>query len=86
VSVDAPRQVIGRDVVIEAEIMEQPSVCRLNAHHRYLSPNQMRQRITTLPSHQSTADFFNDIGKYRSFPYAFANGEIDPLRVLRSLL
>jgi hypothetical protein len=35
--VDAPQQVIGRNVVVEAEIVKQLSRCRLNAHHRRLS-------------------------------------------------
>jgi hypothetical protein len=59
--IDAPQQVIGRDVVIEAKVVKQPSLRRLNAHHRYLSRIRWRQRFTTLPSHQSIADFFNDI-------------------------
>src|ERR1700722_20071428 len=35
--VDAPQQVIGRNVVVEAEIVKKLSRCRLNAHHRRLS-------------------------------------------------
>ena len=31
-------QMIGRDVVVEAEVVKQLSRCRLNAHHRRLSP------------------------------------------------
>ena len=37
VAVNAPEHVIGRDVVVEAEVVEQLSWCRLNAHHRRLS-------------------------------------------------
>jgi hypothetical protein len=37
VAVNALEHVIGRDVVVEAEVVEQLSRCRLNAHHRRLS-------------------------------------------------
>ena len=65
VSIDAPQQMIGRDVLIEAKVVKQPSRCRLNPHHRRLSRIQTRQRITALPSHQSTANFFNNICAFR---------------------
>jgi hypothetical protein len=35
--VNAAQQMIGRDVVVEAEVVKQLSRCRLNAHHRRLS-------------------------------------------------
>jgi hypothetical protein len=47
-------------MVVEAEVVKQLSRRRLNAIIA-ASPNQTRQRITALPSHQSTADFFNGI-------------------------
>jgi hypothetical protein len=41
-------------------------------------PNQMRQRITAVPSHQSTADFFNDICESR--PFTLPKGHFEPKR------
>ena len=41
--VDAPEQVIGGDVIIEAEIVEQPSRRRLNAHHRRIPPPNQQE-------------------------------------------
>jgi hypothetical protein len=35
--VNAAQEMIGRDVVVEAEVVKQLSRCRLNAHHRRLS-------------------------------------------------
>jgi hypothetical protein len=37
VAVNAPQQVIARDVVVKAEIIEQPRRRSLKAHHRRLS-------------------------------------------------
>jgi hypothetical protein len=37
VAVDAPEQVIGRNMLVEAEIIKQPRQRLLNPHHR-LSP------------------------------------------------
>ena len=36
-SVNAPEHVIGRDVFLKAEIIEQPRRRSLKAHHRHLS-------------------------------------------------
>jgi hypothetical protein len=35
--VNAAQQMIGRDVIIEAEVVKQLGRCRLNPHHRRLS-------------------------------------------------
>jgi hypothetical protein len=61
VAVNAPEHVIKRDVLVEAEIIEQPRPAFPESPSSPPLPNHMRQRITALPSHQSTADFFNDI-------------------------
>ena len=56
-----PRQlVVGRDVIIEAEVVEQPSRYRLHAHHRRFSRKSAGEvnyaiRVAT------TAQFFNGI-------------------------
>jgi hypothetical protein len=39
--VNAAQQMIGGDVVIEAEVVKQLGRCRLNAHHRY--PSRIRR-------------------------------------------
>jgi hypothetical protein len=47
VTVDAPEQVIGRDMFVEAEIIEQPRRRLLNPHNRRFSCRISRiQRIT----------------------------------------
>jgi hypothetical protein len=48
VSIDAPQQMIGRDMVIEAKVVKQPSLGRLNPHHRRLS--RIRQDSESRPS------------------------------------
>jgi hypothetical protein len=48
VSVDTSQHVIGRDMVIEAKIVKQPSRRRLNPHHRHLS--RIRRGSESRPS------------------------------------
>ncbi len=43
-TVDAPELMVGGHVIIEAEIKEQPSRRRLNAHHRRISHQISRKR------------------------------------------
>ena len=48
VAVNAPKHVVGRDVVIEAKIVKQASRRHLNPHHRYLS--RIRRGSESRPS------------------------------------
>jgi hypothetical protein len=67
VAVDAPEHVIEGDVLVEAEIIEQPSRRPLTSHHRRFSCRISRiQTITPPPWRQCPIDFFNDIRQEQS--------------------
>jgi hypothetical protein len=65
--INAALYMIGRNVVVEAEIVKQLSRCRLNAHHRRLS--RIRQDSESRPSlHINRALTFSTISAHSGRP------------------
>jgi hypothetical protein len=58
--------VVVRDVIIEAEVVEQPSRYRLHAHHRRFSRKSAGE-VNHATRIAATAEFFNGIGAYSPF-------------------
>ena len=58
--VNAAQLVVGRDVIIEAEVVEQPSRYRLHAHHRRFSRKSAGE-VNHATRVAATAEFFNGI-------------------------
>ena len=62
--VNAAQQMIGRDMVVEAEIIEQLRRRSLKAHHRHLSRKSAGINESRHDSDDNqSSDFFNDIRK-----------------------
>ena len=64
-AVNPAQQMVRRDVIIEAEVVEELCRSRLTSHH---SPNplQITQRIESRVSSTGNAKFFNGIGREQS--------------------
>jgi hypothetical protein len=60
VLVNAAQLVVGRDVIIEAEVVEQPSRYPLHAHHRRFSRKSAGE-VNHATRVAATAEFFNAI-------------------------
>jgi hypothetical protein len=59
--INASELMVGRDVIIEAEVVEQPSRYRLHAHHRHFS-RKSAEELNHATRVAATAEFFNGIG------------------------
>ena len=61
--VDAPEQVVGRDMLIEPESVEQRSLRHLLTHHRPHSPPPHGRESRPQPDGKD--EFFNSLGPFR---------------------
>jgi hypothetical protein len=64
--IDAPKQVVAWNVILEAEIVKQPCRFRLYPHHRRDLRRSM-SRMNHAAQGRSTPDFFNNIETKRKF-------------------
>ena len=70
-TVDAPEQVIGGDVLVEAEIIKQPRRRLLNSQHRQFLPQNQRDSVNHAALMAAIiGDFFNNIGALLKFEAA----------------
>ncbi|WP_296711151.1 hypothetical protein [Rhodoblastus sp.] len=61
--INAAQLMINRDVIIEAEVKEQPRRCRLHAHHRRF-PRKSAGKVNHATLNTATAEFFNTIRRF----------------------
>src|SRR5208283_3533294 len=54
-----------RHMIVEAEIIEKPSGCRLNPHHRHI-PCKSAGKVNHEPRRPATVEFFNKIRQERT--------------------
>jgi hypothetical protein len=81
--INASELMVGRDVIIEAEVVEQPSRYRLHAHHRRFS-RKSAWEVNHATRVAATAEFFNGIGGKQSSGNAGVKGSIAPFPVIAS--
>ncbi len=67
--VDPAQKMIGRHLLIEAEIIEELRRSRLKSHHR-LIPCQITQRIEPCVPSACNNEFFNSIGAMQTFSHS----------------
>jgi hypothetical protein len=79
-TVDAPKRMIGRNVVLKAEVVEQPIRRWLASHHRS-APEKANSTETNHAAISTSTDFINSIGQKQTSAASNAmsalNGEPD---------
>jgi hypothetical protein len=78
VLVNASQLMAGRDVIIEVEVVEQPSRYRLHAHHRRFSCKSAGE-VNHAIRVAATAEFFNTIGGKATSTDALGKGGLAPI-------